>query len=211
MENLRVGPAYVLIGDPTQAAGAGMNFIGKTRGDVTITANMNIATGRTDQTGSSPLSGSVYYTGIAPVVNVPIVDEDKEKLALYLPNSSVETAGGFDALGFGSGYKHIKDSEIMSLCILPVKNTADYPANLEEEPDAFWLPAVICNEFGNFTFSLPDAGDDALNPHEVAFAGMYRDADLGGAPIPESMRVMFKGIPTAGGLTWTLPSLASFA
>lgn len=211
MENLRVGPAYVLIGNPLTIDGADMDFVGKTRGEVSVAPNINIALGRTDQTGSTPLAGSVYFTGLAPVATVPMVDEDKAKLNLYLPNSNIEEAGGLQALGFGSGFRQIKEEDIKTLCILPVKNAEDYPANLVEDPDALWLPAVICNEFGNLTFELPDAGDDSLSPHEVAFAGLYRSTDQGATAIPESMRVLFKGAPGGGGLSWNLPALDTFA
>jgi len=209
-ENLRVGPAYVLLGDPTTASGADMVYLGKTRGDVVVNPNIQIATGRADQSGSTPLAGSVFFSGIAPVATVPLLDEDKTKMKQYLAGATIEEAGGLKALGFGSGFKKIGISDLHTLCLLPVRDLADYPSNVDEDPDAIWMPAVIANEFGQLTFNLPDGGDDSLNPHEVQFAGLKREEDQGSTEIPVSSQALFQGAPTALGLTWSLPDPSTF-
>lgn len=199
----RVGPCWAFLGNPLTASGADMTFIGKTRGDVTVAPNVSISLGRVDQQGVTPLPDAVFFSGLAPIVTLPLVDEDKAKMAEYLTGATLESNGGFDAVGFGSGFKKIALADIKTLALLPVKES--YPAEPAEDPDAIWLPAVIANQFGTLTFNLPDGGDDSLNPHETQFAGLLRQEDQGANAIPASMQVLFFGSPSAGSLAWTLP------
>ena len=131
-------------------------------------------------------------------------------MAQYLAGSTVTESGGLKAIGFGSGFKKIGLSSLHTLCLLPVRDPDDYPANLDEDPDAIWMPAVIANQFGQLTFNLPDAGDDSLNPHEVQFAGLKRETDQDATAIPASAQALFQGAPTALGLSWTLPAVSNF-
>lgn len=214
-ENKRVGPCYVFVGDPTQEDGAtgnalAMSYLGKTRGDVTVNPNVEIAVGRVDQVGTSPLADSVFFSGLAPVVSVPMVDEDKDKLKEIFSGSAKEENGGLSAIGFGSTFKKIALSTLKTVCLLPVQPIADYGNNGIDNEDAIWLPRAVARNYGTFTFNLPE-GDDVLNARETQFTGLYTDEDQSAVAIPESMRVMFQGSPTAGSLSWFLPDLSSLS
>lgn len=207
-ELLRVGPALIFLGNPITAAGADMTYIGKTRGDITIAPQVQMAFARTDQTGIARLASNVHFTGIDPLITVPLVDEDKDKLVEYYHNSSKIEAGGHTAIGFGSGYKKIAEADIPTMCILPLKPVADYTGtNGIDEPTAFWVPAAVNIAHGGFVFNLPE-NEDSLNPREEQFAGCMRLTDQDSTDIPAAGRQLFQGSPTALGLTWTLPDLS---
>ena len=112
MEVYRVGPCYVFLGNPNIPNGAGMEFLGFTRGDVTVAPNLNISTGRVDQIGMSGLAEAAWSGGLNPSVTAPLVDEDKAKLEEYILGSKrvagsmvtapVATAGNTGVLTFNT-------------------------------------------------------------------------------------------------------------
>lgn len=200
----RVGPCHVYLGDPTQAAGAGMKYLGHTRGDVTVTPGVNVAFGRADQLGRTPLADAVYVTGPTPVVSIPLLDEERAKLNKYIHGSVLTTASGETALGFGNGFAKIALASVPTLILVPIDQTAQGTNGIDAD-DMIVLPAAIARDVGQFTFKLPD-GEDAFSPHEVQFAGLYRAADQASAAIPTGHRVISYGPPKALGLTWYLPA-----
>jgi len=200
----RVGPCHAFLGDPTQAAGAGMTYLGHTRGDVTVAPGISIAFGRADQKGRTPLADAVYTTGPLPVVGLPLVDEEREKLNKYVHGSVLTTASGETALGFGNGFAKIALASVPTLILLPVDETAQGTNGIDAD-NMIVLPAAICRDFGQLTFKLPE-GEDAFSPHDTQFAGLYRETDHAAAAIPTGHRVMFYGPPKALGLTWYLPA-----
>lgn len=207
----RVGPCYAFIGDPTQAAGAGMIYLGLTRGDVRVSPNINVALGRADQSGSTPRADAVFTTGPTPVVSVPLVDEDKAKLVEYITGSSSAVVGAHTALGFGSGFSQITEANVPTLALIPVAEIASGTNGIEAE-NAIWMPAAIANGVGDFIFNLPE-GEDVFQPHETQFVGLYREEDQDGVPnaIPANARVMFMGSPEAFtdlATEWSLPALS---
>jgi len=207
----RVGPCHAFIGDPTQASGAGMTYLGITRGDVRVTPGINVVVGRADQTGRTPRADSVHTIGPTPVVSVPFVDEEKAKLEAYVAGSTVTTNGGHTALGFGSGFAQVAEADIGTLALIPVLEIAS-GTNGIEAANAVWLPAALANDIGEFRFNLPE-GDDIFQPHETQFIGLYREEDQDGTPntIPADARVIFFGTPeafTALASQWSLPAVS---
>lgn len=199
-EKLRVGPAHIFLGNPTTAAGAGMKYMGVTRGDVTVAPGINVAMGRADQKGRTPLADGVFSIGPTPIVSIPFLDEEKAKLLKVLPGSSITGS----ALGLGSGFSKIALADIPTLCILPIDQTGS-GTNGIDSVDAIWLPGAISTEFSGLVFNLPE-GDDAFPRHEVQIAGLYREKDHGDAAIAAAARVAFVGPPSAFSLTWYLPA-----
>lgn len=200
----RVGPCHAFLGNPTTAAGAGMKYLGHTRGDVTVAPGINVAFGRADQKGRTPLADAVYTVGPTPVVSLPLIDEERAKIKEYVPGSVLTTASGETALGFGSGFAKIALASVPTLILLPVDQVTQGTNGIDAD-DMVVLPAAICRDFGQLTFNLPD-GEDVFNPHEVQFAGLFREADHAAAAIPTGNRVLFYGPPKALGLTWYLPA-----
>ena len=162
-EVLRVGPSLIFGGDFTTAGAADVFFLGKTRGEITITPNIEITSGRSDQTGNTPLPEGVKFSGLRPIVSAPLIDEDKTKMQKIFLGSSLGTQNSLQAIGFGSKFKHIPKSSLFTMCILPIRAIADYAGtNGINDPEAFWLPLVAPRDFGNFTFNLPE-GEDIFN------------------------------------------------
>lgn len=95
----RVGPCYLFAGNPNIPQGAGMESLGFTRGDVTVAPNINVSTGRVDQRGQSALAGSAWSGGVDPMVTMPLIDEDKDKLAAYLQAGEKRESGALAVSG----------------------------------------------------------------------------------------------------------------
>lgn len=207
-EEYRIGPALVYMGDPTQASGAGMNFLGHVRGEITVNPQINISFGNVDARGNIPLADAVFNSGPQPIANIPFVDEEKAKLQQLLPGSSLATNGGKTALLLGKGVKKIAVADIDTLVIIPVDEVA-VGTNGIDAPNAWWFPRAITQEFGNFTFTLPD-GDDILGGYSRAtvIASLYHPTDQGSNTVPEDARAGFRGSPEGAGFTagtWSLP------
>lgn len=207
-EVYKIGPAHVFYGDPTQAAGAGMLYLGKTRGETLVALNVNVSVGKTDQDGMTPLASTVFNSGPAPVITIPFVDEEKAKLVKQIVGSALVTNGSNTALVFGAQPKKIALADIGTLVLIPVDEIAS-GTNGIDAPNAFWFPRAIANDVGQFTFNLPD-GDDNLNPHTVGFIALQHPTDQDGTPnaIPVDARAGFRGSPnsfTALATQWSLP------
>ena len=203
-ENKRVGPCHVFIGDPTTASGADMQYMGYTRGEVTVNLQIGVSMGRVDQLGQTPQADSIYTIGPRPVASLPLIDEEKVKLEKVLPGATVTGS----ALGFGSGFSKIADGDIDTLALIPVDET-DQGTNGIDAPNAIWFPAVIATDFGQLVFNLPE-GDDAFNPHEVQVASLFRESDQGSNNIDDEARAGFIGSPNEftdlASAGWSLPA-----
>ncbi|MDZ7658088.1 hypothetical protein [Fodinibius sp.] len=206
MGTYKLGPCLAYLGDPTQASGAGMQFLGHIRGETTVNPNINISTGRVDAKGMMPLADTLFNSGPQPVANVPLVDEQKEKLKELLPGSSIVSDGGDGALLLGSGVQRIAVSEIGTLCLIPV-DEVDQGTNGIDAPNAWWFPRAICTDFGSITFALPE-GDDNLSTfaRDTVLTSLYHDVDQADSNIPKDARPGFRGAPSEAGITgWSLP------
>ena len=207
-----IGDCYVFGGDPTTAGG--MTYYGDLRGRVSVTPGVEIATGRVDRFGRAPISDGIYVHGPAPVVSVPFVEEAKDNLAQHLLGATKVVVGSDEALLFAApGLTKIDPATLPTLLLLPKRAVADYPANLADDPEAWWIPCAIPAGSPEFGFELPE-GDDIFSPHEVQFIGAVRETDQAGTTIPEGAQVIFKGSATAAGLAgWTvgMPTPANLA
>src|SRR5690606_29901220 len=128
-------------------------------------------------------------TGPAPIVSVPFVDEEKAKLVKHILGATVATSGALKAVLFGRGHKKIAPADIPAVCLLPKRPLAEYPANLADDDEAWWLTAAIPAGTPEFGFELPE-GDDIFSPHEVQFIGAVREKDHAGTAIPEAAQVI---------------------
>ena len=226
--NYRVAPVMCFYGNPNIAAGAGMHFLGFSRGDVTVSPNLNIVTGRVDQVGTSPLADAVWASGHGPQATIPLIDEDIDKMVEYVLGSAKQTRGSNTSWGIGSGFTKLED--IGTLAMIPV-NELSTGTNGIDAPNGQWFPAAVCTNFGDFVNNLPE-GNDAFQAHEVTFMSTYMDFDArrtttaGNARtgtsrilLPKSHRNFFKGSPnsmtaqtlgsdTYATASWSLPAVA---
>ena len=227
-ENYRVAPIMAFYGNPNIPNGAGMHFLGLTRGDATVSPNLNIATGKADQVGTSPIATAVWASGHAPQATLPLIDEDIDKLVEYVLGSEKLSAAGVESWGIGSGFTRIES--IGTLALVPV-NELGVGTNGIDSPNSQWFPAAVCTNFGDLVNNLPE-GNDAFQPHDAVFMATYLDFDdrkltaVGAARagasrtlLPKSHRVFFKGSPRSmemvslGGVgyavpSWSLPAVA---
>ena len=98
-ENYRVAPIMAFYGNPNIPNGAGMHFLGLTRGDVTTSPNLNVTTGKADQVGTSPIATAVWASGHAPQATLPLIDEDQLKLVEYVLGSDYLADGANATIG----------------------------------------------------------------------------------------------------------------
>ena len=87
-----VGPVYPFIGDPTEALGAGMTFLGGVRDGVAIRVTPHTSGGRSDHTGMNERWDSQYDTGLDVEIAIPLLDEEKQKIDAILPAGSRNTS-----------------------------------------------------------------------------------------------------------------------
>lgn len=198
-QELVLGPAFLFLGDPTQASGAGLTYLGETRGDVIVTPGIRSAATMSDQRGGAELADGNLVLPPDPEVVTPLIDFERAKLLAQLPDAEEVTGTGGGVLNFGSAVTtHTPDT----LCILPVFEKADGV----NAAHAIWIPAARLMEFGEITYRLPDDGGEVTTPRSARWKGQYRAEDQGATAIPEKARIMMMGDPTDNSLTWSLPS-----
>lgn len=202
MDNLIIGHALIYGGDPTQANGAGMILLGETRDAITVNPQVSISHGKTDSKGGIPLLGTGYTDGGQPMANLPLIGNQKDQLNMLLPGSTLQN----DVLSFGSRPRKLTIDDYNTLCIIPV-DEVDQGANGIDAPNAIWFPFFITQEFGQFTYDLPE-GDDNLTAfsRDTNVISVYHTEDQAASPIPEDARRGFRGSPNNAGLQgWSLP------
>lgn len=206
----RIGPCYAFMGD-FSAATPDVLYLGPTRGDVVIEPGVQIARGRTDQSGQAPLADGIWLAGYAPVITLPLVDEEKAKLARQMPGARVVTSGSDTALVFETSPRKLADTEIHTLALVPVEVAKSSLANADkwEHEDTIWVPGVVTIEVGQFVFGEIADTDDALRPHEVRLVACYREKLQNGSAVPEDARLLFFGSPAAAGLSLSYPDIAT--
>lgn len=216
----RIGPMHAFWGDFLDNSGAftDVTYLGKTRGDVTVTPNAQIARGRVDQLGPVPIADAIWLGAYAPVISLPLVDEDKTKLSKMMPGSAVVTSGSKSALTFPSAPEQITNASIGSLMLVPVRGSyTNFGSGADpwNDPDNYFFSGVIPRSVGEFAYGEITDTDDALNPHTVELVACRRTlfADDSTA-VPTGKEVWFMGSPDAAGLTtgfdWVTNALSRF-
>jgi len=200
-KSVALGAAHILIGDPTQAAGAGMVHLGSME---SVTFNPGISLmGLSDAfTGDGLIADAVYALPAAATVTAELYEIQVEKIKELVLGGKEETSDTeptSKAFGFGGAFTPV---ELPSLCIIP---DFDYAAGVDSQY-GIWLPAVAPSSLGDIVFGR--VADNA-NSYTVEFRGARRAKDQAGEDIPVEFRVAFMGSPKALGLTWSLPDLAA--
>lgn len=171
-ETYRVGPAKVFVAaaitDPVES----WVDLGETRGDVVARMESGgIATGRADQSGSSPRADGVYRLGNRVVATLPFLDKAITKLVQYFPGAVTTTDGVDTALGFGNGVASVSPK---AFALVPLDEyTAGSPWWGSES--VIWIPEGVARVVGPLTANLPD-GDDAIPVFEVELASLTDDS-----------------------------------
>lgn len=171
-ETYRVGPAKVFVAaaitDPVES----WVDLGDTRGDVVARMEPGgVATGRADQSGSSPRADGVFRLGNRVVATLPFLDKAITKLVEYFPGAITTTDGVDTALGFGNGVASVSPK---AFALVPLDEyTSGSPWWGSES--VLWIPEGVARVVGPLTANLPD-GDDAIPVFEVELASLSDDS-----------------------------------
>lgn len=202
----RVGASYIFAGDFQDDTGfTDVSYVGKTRGDVIVRQNVAVARGRVDQLGQAPMSDAIWLGGYAPIIEIPLVDEDPDKLAIFMPGATVATSGTKKAITFATTPQKIANTVIPMLAIIPVRSSyTNFGSGVDpwNDQDAWYFSGVIARELGEFIYGEISDTDDALNPHTVSLVAMHRTkwADDATA-VPAGKEIFWRGSPDAAGIT----------
>lgn len=197
-----IGPAHVLIGDPTQASGAGMTLLEKVE-SATVAINPRSAFTSDDQRGGVPLATGLYTLASQPEVQVSLSEAGLDTLEALLVNATRTTSKGkTDVVGFLDKFEAVAAADIPTVAVIPVTQEADGSS----AENGIWLPAVMVQSLDGFQFGRVEPGEIQQN-YNVAFQSAYAEVDQGDTAIPTNNRVGFMGDPATLGLTWSLPTL----
>lgn len=205
-EVFRVGPAHIFAGNFLDSSGfTDVKYVGKTRGDVVVRPNVAIARGRADQLGNAAMTDAVWLGGYAPEISIPLVDEDPDKLAIFMPGATVATSGSKKAITFPSTPRKIANAVIPMLAIIPVRDTyTNFGSGADpwNDQDAFYFSGVIARDLGELIYGPIEDSDDALNPHTVQLVALHRRKwQNDSTAVPSGKEVFWRGSPDAAGIT----------
>lgn len=203
MAHYHVGPAYVLIGDPTQGSGAGMTNLGNVE-SVTFDGGARSTWTSDARRAGIPLVDGVYRMPPAPVVQLSLKDAQVTMLTEFLYGSSVASS---ETLSPGSDFAKVAAASVSTLVIVPFFQKADGAT----ADNAIWVPGVLITQLNGFVYNRPSVNAETNNPYNVEFQGVYREEDqTSGTPvaIPDGARMWFVGDPTNLSLSWSLPTLS---
>jgi len=156
-----IGAQRILVADRVEDVFANWTDLGITRGDITVTIDEGtIATGRADQSGTTPLANAVWKTGSGVTVQVPLVDIQIAKLLLVAENSVKVEDSSLEALGFGTEQGFVTER---AFCLIPNHiYQKDNVADIWKSPFVHWIRNAYVNITGQITHNLPE-GDDVLS------------------------------------------------
>ena len=211
---VKIGACALVYGDPyknpasaTQAdADAALMYLGPTAGDVTVTPNLEVALMQVDQS-AAPIAAYGSWTGM--VVDAPLTDQTKARLAAYWPGTVL--SANREGLGFQQGVFSIAPKV---LGLIPL----DELALGLNAPNAVWLVNAVANNVGQVVFRKFDTSQQTFAPPTRAtqFTSLNRPT-LGVKPsftVPAHARTGYFGTVTNGiGSTeaalWLLPDLTT--
>lgn len=157
-QDIRIGPARILVAATVSTGLSGWTDIGVTRGDVRFRPlEGRVAFGRTDQAGGTPLAGAAWVTGPGATVIAPLLDHDVDKMIEWFPGAVKTTASGETALGWGHGFGLVTP---MAFSLVPVLEYTEGEVWWEAE-HAVWITRGVAVVVGESRMALPE-GDDAL-------------------------------------------------
>lgn len=211
---VKIGPCAILYGNPyldpasatASVANNALMYLGPTAGDVVVTPNLEVALLQVDQ-ATGPIAS--YGKWASMVVDAPLTDQTKARLAAYWPGTTLSASG--TGLGLNTGVFEITGKV---LGLIPL----DQLALGKDAPDAVWLMNAVANNVGAFTFRPLDTSSQTIAPpaRQTQFTSLQRTT-LGVKPaftIPQEARTGYFGkvsdaIGAPEAAMWLLPSLST--
>ena len=194
-----IGPAIMLIGDPTTPSGVDMLNLQNVE-EVTFNIGIRRAFTSTAALAGTPTVEGQYAHAPAPEVQCQLTDVGLLVLEQLILNSALDTGN----LGFGDEFAAIARADVPTLVIIPITEKASGVA----APNAIWLPGVSIEGIDGMTYGRVPEGE-VVNPYNVRFMGVRCESDQDALAIPSGHQLGWIGPPADIGppLVWSLPSL----
>ena len=196
-----LGPCFLLMGDPTEPEGAGMEWLGRHEN---VSFNPGIATSRSTDAFSGDVAhaGSIRYRQENVLLTSELYDQSIANLKRVITSGEVLEESEGDGEAFGPG-QHGQIIETATLFVLPV----GFASEGADSNHALWLPAAhLANADDLYQHGRLQEEDN--NPFSAEFNAAVAPADMG---LPAKHRVWFRGSPAALDLTWSVPDLTELA
>ena len=197
--DIHSGPAWVLVGDPTTAAGAGLVDLGLV---LNASVKLNLWRQMSRNEYNQIIDDGVYGVVNGASISLQMLTVSATILAAMI-NEVVDNTtwvGATTDLATRAGF---------TMVIVPdhAKTAATSLTNLATQ----WIPLAIATDVGEFIHRLEKAGtDDDTNPYTITFEALYTPADQAGDTLLEGGRIWFKGSPagpkSSATPAWSLPS-----
>jgi|SRR5690625_1336306 len=190
MAEYPLGAPSILIGDPTEAAGAGMFDVGQVPQAI---IRISTSKARARDVGGLPRAEGAFDRGTRAQVEIQLYDAQAEILANLLSNASEGADGGIE---FSTNYQ--RQANVPTLCVIPNGFEDDAASNA----GVWWVPAADVE--GQIELNYNDTeGNEANQPYTVTFEALLRETDQDGNAIPAGRRIIFRGEAEDG---WSLPA-----
>lgn len=197
-----IGPAVVVVGNPTTSLGAGMKPFDTE--EATINPGISTAYSGDARTSGVPDVDALYSHAPKPEFRFSLQDSSIDTLKAWLHDFAVSPAiapATTPTLGFGDELVKVAATAVPAVGIIPLSQIADGI----NAADAWWMPAGRTNTLDGIQHTEVGEGDIRV-PYNVSVMGMKRKQDQAGVAIPAKRRIIWKGPPVNLSLAWSLPT-----
>lgn len=202
-ENIAIGPAHILLGDPTVALGAGLTHLGRME-SVSFDPGVSMTGIQDAFTGDAYAVDGIYSLPPNCSVTAELYEADVAKIAKMVLGGETKT----DAFGFGRpGLTKIDPANVPTLIIVPDFQKADGVAAANQ----IVLPAVSLESLASIVYNRPTPGGNSANSFTVTFKAAQRATDQAETAIPEAFQFAWMGpVESALGAEhgWVYPELS---
>jgi hypothetical protein len=188
-----ISQAYVAVGDPTVAQGAGMTVFEDDFPTVEVVLQTRSATA-SDRMGAQFADGA-YTRATGALIRLTGYKAQLQALAPMI-GAFVPNGEGFDLVDQTEGF------EPPTLCVVPVN---ERPGAIDSG-GVWWFPAVQATDQDmSLLYDATQEGPDANATYTIELRALKRFADQDDDAIPEGSRIGFVGAPDERDLAWSLP------
>jgi len=185
-----LGAPYVLIGDPTQASGAGLFDLGLVPG-ATVTINQSKTRAR--DVGGIPRAEGAFDRGVRAEITIRLYDVQAEVMQNLISAATERT----DGTGFSTTYR--RQSAPPTLIVVPNGEEGD-----AVNSDRVWyMPAADSDGPIEILYDEGSEGNEGNASWEITFVGLQRETDQADTALDEDQQMIFQGDPPAG---WSFPA-----
>lgn len=186
-----LGAPSVLLGDPTEAAGAALFDFGLVPG---ATVRLIQSKSRARDVGGIPQSTGAFDRGMRAEITIRLYDVQATVMQEVISAATARPGGG---TGFSTRYR--RQSAPPTLIVVPNGEEAD-----ALNSDLVWyMPAADSEGPIEIPYDEGAEGNEANASYEVTFVGLLRTVDQADTALDEDQQMIFQGDPPQG---WSLPA-----